>query len=109
MVREGSLEVTSSQFEVIKRIEGFVGQQIDTLLRPVNESWEPSDFLPSPSVADFPEQHAALRERARALSDGAAHARDYLCNLSLQYQKLADRVVFDGSQSFSWIYGREAV
>lgn len=70
MVREGSLEVTSSHFEVIKRIEGFVGQQIATLLRPVNESWQPSDFLPSPSVADFPEQHAALRERARALSDG---------------------------------------
>ena len=70
MLREGSLEVTSSQFEVIKSIEGFVGEQIGTLLRPVNESWQPSDFLPNPAVADFPEQHAALRERAGALSDG---------------------------------------
>ncbi|RPI75642.1 MAG: acyl-ACP desaturase, partial [Ignavibacteriales bacterium] len=35
----------NSRFEVIKSIEGFVGENLSSLLKPVDESWQPSDFL----------------------------------------------------------------
>jgi acyl-[acyl-carrier-protein] desaturase len=35
----------------------------------VNESWQPSDFLPDPTSPDFREQHESFRERAKALPD----------------------------------------
>lgn len=62
MVKEGYLEV-------IKSMEGFVGEQISSLLKPVHESWQPSDFLPDSSSPDFPEHLAAFREQARSLPD----------------------------------------
>jgi acyl-[acyl-carrier-protein] desaturase len=40
------------------------------------------------------------------LTSAAEKAQDYLCALSERYQKLASRVLADGSDSFSWIYGR---
>lgn len=63
------LEVTSRQFEVVKAIEGFVGEQLGTLLKPVNESWQPSDFLPETSAQDFSEKLATFQEQAKCLSD----------------------------------------
>lgn len=62
--------VSNSRFEVIKSIESFVGERIDTLLRPVHEVWQPSDFLPDPAKEDFPEALAVFREHARSLPDG---------------------------------------
>jgi acyl-[acyl-carrier-protein] desaturase len=63
------LQVTSSRFEVIQSIEEFVGLNIGSLLKTVEESWQPSDFLPDTSKADFPEQLAAFQELAKSLSD----------------------------------------
>ena len=40
------IEVASSQLEVIKSMEAFVEQNLSTLLKPVDDSWQPSDFLP---------------------------------------------------------------
>ena len=69
MVRGESLNVNSSRFEVIQAIEGYVGEQLSTLLKPVSECWQPSDFLPDPVSADFVERHAAFREQAKSLPD----------------------------------------
>ena len=35
-----------SRIEVIKGIEGYVGENIDTLLKPVESSWQPAELLP---------------------------------------------------------------
>ena len=69
MSKEKSLEITSSRFEVIKSIEDFVGEQMGTLLKPVSESWQPSDFLPNTTSPDFPERLTAFRGRAKSLPD----------------------------------------
>jgi acyl-[acyl-carrier-protein] desaturase len=50
-------------------MEGFIGENVETLLKPVAESWQPSDFLPDPASDDFQERHAALQRQAEALSD----------------------------------------
>jgi acyl-[acyl-carrier-protein] desaturase len=42
----------------------------------------------------------------QGLTSAAAKAQDYLCTLSERYQKIAARILSDGSDSFSWIYGR---
>jgi len=67
MEREETFAVDSQKFEVIKSIEGFVGEKLSTLLRPVNECWQPSDFLPDPSGEDFVEKHQALRESSLSI------------------------------------------
>ncbi|MER3522771.1 MAG: hypothetical protein C4326_01545 [Ignavibacteria bacterium] len=53
-------------------------------------------------------QHWKL-ETMQGLSDAAAKAQDYLCNLSERYAKLADRVRFSGKEKFSWIFDRDVV
>ena len=62
-------KTVASRFEVIKTLEGFVDEQIDSLLKPVNESWQPSDFLPDLQAEDWSDQLREFRERAAALSD----------------------------------------
>ncbi len=59
----------ASRFEVIKSIEGFVEENISQLLKPVNESWQPSDFLPDMTAEDWRDQVKEFRERAAALPD----------------------------------------
>jgi acyl-[acyl-carrier-protein] desaturase len=63
------VEVTSSRFEVIKSIEPFVGEQLGSLLKPVEESWQPSDFLPDLSGDGWHERVTELRTHAAALPD----------------------------------------
>jgi acyl-[acyl-carrier-protein] desaturase len=58
-----------AQIEVIKGIEGFVGENIDTLLKPVESSWQPSDFLPVLSEEGWQERVEALQSEARNLPD----------------------------------------
>jgi acyl-[acyl-carrier-protein] desaturase len=69
MGKESLFPVQSQKFEVIKCIEEFVGEKITSLLRPVNECWQPSDFLPDTACEDFPEQHRSLKELSLGLSD----------------------------------------
>ncbi len=65
----GTIEVNSPQMEVIQSIEGYVGEQIGSLLKPINESWQPSDFLPDFASPNWKEEAAAFRERAKDLPD----------------------------------------
>ena len=62
-------KVNSFRFEVIKSMEGFVGEQITTLLKSVDESWQPSDFLPTMTQENWSEQIEELRARAQSLPD----------------------------------------
>ncbi|MGB2869902.1 MAG: acyl-ACP desaturase [Bacteroidota bacterium] len=63
------VQVTSPQFEVVKSMEGFVAENLSSLLKPVEESWQPSDFLPDLTADNWREQVAAFRERAKDLPD----------------------------------------
>jgi acyl-[acyl-carrier-protein] desaturase len=64
-----AIQVTSPQFEVIKSMEGFVKEHLPSLLKPVDESWQPSDFLPDLTKEDWREQVESFRERAKELPD----------------------------------------
>jgi acyl-[acyl-carrier-protein] desaturase len=50
-------------------MEDFVGKNIDTLLKPINESWQPSDLLPDMKDDNWREQINEFRLRAEALPD----------------------------------------
>lgn len=58
-----------NRVEVIRSIEASVGEHIDALLKPVEESWQPSDLLPSLTDPDWLDNLRALREGAQALPD----------------------------------------
>jgi len=68
-VSTDGITVTSSRFEVIKSMEGFVEENLSALLKPVNESWQPSDYLPDLTSDDWKEQVIEFRARARDLPD----------------------------------------
>jgi acyl-[acyl-carrier-protein] desaturase len=69
MVAQNEVQVTSHQLEVVKSIEGFVGEQLPSLLLNVEESWQPSDFLPNLNAGNWVEQLIDFRTSALALSD----------------------------------------
>jgi acyl-[acyl-carrier-protein] desaturase len=58
-----------TKMEVIRSIEGFVGENIDSLLKPVESAWQPSDFLPSLSDPGWRERIDALQRHAASLPD----------------------------------------
>jgi len=63
------IDVTSKQFEVVKSIEGFVEENLSHLLKPISESWQPTDLLPDMRAADWREQITEFRRRAKELTD----------------------------------------
>ena len=69
MNQANDIEVTSSHFEVIKSMEGFVKEQLANLLIPVEESWQPSDFLPDFTKETWEEDVVKFRTRAQSLPD----------------------------------------
>jgi acyl-[acyl-carrier-protein] desaturase len=58
-----------SRGEVVRSMEPFLREHLDSLLKPVQESWQPSDFLPDMAAGDWPSQLADFREHAQALPD----------------------------------------
>jgi acyl-[acyl-carrier-protein] desaturase len=69
MQEQSAVPVTSRRFEVIRSMESFVADNLGALLKPVKESWQPSDFLPDMSTSDWAEQLQRFRERVKSLSD----------------------------------------
>ena len=57
------------RIEVLKSLEGFVGDRIPELTLKEDEYWQPSDYLPDMSQPDAREQIEQLQEQARGLSD----------------------------------------
>ena len=58
-----------SKFEVIKSLESFVDQNIHSLLKPIEESWQPSDFLPDMKSELWRDEVLEFREKAAGLPD----------------------------------------
>lgn len=69
MAKAIDIEVTSSALEVIKSMEGFVKEHIPSLLVPIEESWQPSDFLPDFSKPSWNEDVVQFRKRSEAIPD----------------------------------------
>ncbi|KAJ8563558.1 hypothetical protein K7X08_032010 [Anisodus acutangulus] len=71
--REVHVQVTHSmapqKIEIFKSMEGWAEQNLLTLLKPVEKSWQPQDFLPDPASDGFHDQVNELRERAKELPD----------------------------------------
>jgi acyl-[acyl-carrier-protein] desaturase len=61
--------VQSSRFEVIRSMDTFVGDNLNTLLKPVDESWQPNDFLPDMTSEGWIEQLQEFRRRAAEIPD----------------------------------------
>ncbi|KAJ4975966.1 hypothetical protein NE237_001072 [Protea cynaroides] len=57
--------------ELLKSLQGWVGENILPFLKPAEKSWQPHDFLPDSSLPsdEFVEQVLALRERTAELPD----------------------------------------
>ena len=54
--------------DVIEGLAGYVGENLG-LLVPVDQAWQPTDFLPDLSAGDWVEQVTRFRESASSLSD----------------------------------------
>lgn len=50
-------------------MESFVGGHLGSLLKPVADSWQPSDFLPDLAAENWSDQITEFRQRARELPD----------------------------------------
>jgi acyl-[acyl-carrier-protein] desaturase len=69
MIVKNDFPVTSPQLEVIKSMEGFVEEHLDSLLVKVEDSWQPSDYLPDMASDNWKEQLTAFRLHAQTLPD----------------------------------------
>ncbi len=59
----------ASRFEAVKSLEGFVAENLPSLLKPVHENWQPSDLLPDSSQPEWMQSLEELRRQAAALPD----------------------------------------
>ncbi|GMH11420.1 hypothetical protein Nepgr_013261 [Nepenthes gracilis] len=57
------------KLEIFKSMESWAEQNILVLLKPVEKSWQPQDFLPDPASEGFHEQLKELRERTKEIPD----------------------------------------
>jgi acyl-[acyl-carrier-protein] desaturase len=55
------------QVEVLDALQGFVADNM--MLNPIDESWQPSDYLPDLQAEDWAEQVRSFREPAKGISD----------------------------------------
>jgi acyl-[acyl-carrier-protein] desaturase len=58
-----------SRLEVMQHLEPFVDESMKTLLRPIGELWQPTDFLPDFASESGHDDFTALQEEAKALPD----------------------------------------
>ncbi len=63
-----TLATVTSRGEVLQHLEPFLRANIGTFLRSVEDSWQPSDFLPDSRLDTFFDEVKLLRERAGELS-----------------------------------------
>ncbi len=68
-MEHNSLRTLPSRLEVIKSMEGFVSENIGSLLIPVEQSWQPSDFMPDMTRKTWIEEVSGMRSQSLALPD----------------------------------------
>src|ERR671932_55458 len=57
-----------SRFEVMKHIEKDIEHALTSYLKPIEQIWQPSDFLPDARSEGFFEEVQRLQERTRGLN-----------------------------------------
>jgi hypothetical protein len=62
-------QVPMEKLEVIASLDDWAQESLLPLLKPVEKSWQPQDFLPDASSESFFDEVLALRERAKELPD----------------------------------------
>ncbi len=98
--------------DVIKSLAGFVGENLN-LLAPVDQAWQPSDFLPDLSAEDWVEQVSLFRESGSALSDdllvilvGNMVTEEALPNYSISLNRIVNDSTGIGDAPWSrWLRG----
>eukprot|EP00850_Spirogloea_muscicola_P019858 SM000201S05914 [mRNA] locus=s201:42792:44482:- [translate_table: standard] len=61
--------ITPDRLELVATLEPWAADTLLPLLKPVERSWQPADYLPDPASESFLDDVADLRERARELPD----------------------------------------
>ncbi|CAI5512863.1 unnamed protein product [Closterium sp. Naga37s-1] len=61
--------ISPERLELVQSLEGWAEETLLPMLKPVESSWQPSDFLPSPEKEGFLDEVKELRERAKELPD----------------------------------------
>jgi acyl-[acyl-carrier-protein] desaturase len=81
--------------DTIESLQGFVGENLSLLL-PVDQAWQPSDFLPDLTGDDWADQLTRFRESARCLPDdllvvlvGNMVTEEALPNYSVSLEQIA--------------------
>ena len=81
--------------DMIESLQGFVGENL-SLLTPVDQAWQPSDFLPDLTADDWVERLTRFRESARCLPDdllvvlvGNMVTEEALPNYSVSLEQIA--------------------
>jgi acyl-[acyl-carrier-protein] desaturase len=81
--------------DMIESLQGFVGENLSLLL-PVDQAWQPSDFLPDLTGDDWADQLTRFRESARCLPDdllvvlvGNMVTEEALPNYSVSLEQIA--------------------
>ncbi|KAM5577982.1 stearoyl-[acyl-carrier-protein] 9-desaturase 6, chloroplastic [Rosa sericea] len=71
LTRQKTHSLPPEKVELLKSLEGWASQTILPFLKPVNECWQPSTFLPDPSLPkeEFLDRVRALRDRTDGLPD----------------------------------------
>ncbi|GBG84496.1 hypothetical protein CBR_g38778 [Chara braunii] len=57
------------QLEIVKSMDSWAGETLLPLLKPIERSWQPSDYLPDSSSESFYEDVRELRKRALEIPD----------------------------------------
>ncbi|XP_078437968.1 stearoyl-[acyl-carrier-protein] 9-desaturase, chloroplastic-like [Wolffia australiana] len=68
-LNEGVNRMDQEKLEVLASMDSWVEENILPLLRPVEKSWQPQDFLPEPSNGAFLDEVRELQRRAKEIPD----------------------------------------
>jgi acyl-[acyl-carrier-protein] desaturase len=98
--------------ELIDSLQGFVAENL-TLLTPVDQAWQPTDFLPDLNAEDWADRVSQFRESARRVSDevlvvlvGNMVTEEALPSYSMSLERVVrDRTGMDDVPWARWLRG----
>ena len=98
--------------DTIESLQGFVGENL-SLLAPVDQAWQPTDYLPDLTAEDWAEQVARFRASARDLSDellvvlvGNMVTEEALPNYAVRLEQIAHDPTGTGDDPWArWLRG----
>jgi hypothetical protein len=61
--------IRPERLELIGSLDAFAAERVLPILKPVEQCWQPQDFLPDPASPDFLEEVRELRKRSGQLPD----------------------------------------